>query len=73
LLDLLQVPEQTTVLSFDVAIRPYPDYVLGQDIVAWPAQGAITDRSVEKLAETDRGLIMFRKQLEDNIRLVEEG
>jgi 5,5'-dehydrodivanillate O-demethylase len=69
----VEIPEQTTVPSFEVPIRPYPDYVLGQDIVAWPSQGPITDRSVEKLAETDRGLIMFRKQLEDNIRLVEEG
>ncbi len=69
----VEIPEQTTVPSFEVPIRPYPDYVLGQDIVAWPAQGPIMDRSVEKLAETDRGLIMFRKQLEDNIRLVEAG
>jgi 5,5'-dehydrodivanillate O-demethylase oxygenase subunit len=69
----VEIPHQTTVASFEVPIRPYPDYVLGQDIVAWPSQGPIVDRSVEKLAETDRGLIMFRKQLEDNIRLVEEG
>ena len=69
----VEIPPQSVVPSFEVPIRPYPDYVLGQDIVAWPSQGPITDRSVEKLAETDRGLIMYRKMLEENIRAVEEG
>jgi len=69
----VDIPDQTTIPTFEVPVRDYPDYVLGQDIVAWPAQGEIVDRSMEKLAETDRGLIMFRKMLEDNMRLVEEG
>jgi 5,5'-dehydrodivanillate O-demethylase len=69
----VQIPDQTTIPTFEVPYRAFPDYVLGQDIVAWPAQGEIVDRSKEKLAETDRGLIMFRRQLEENMRKVEEG
>lgn len=67
------VPPQETIEQFDVPIEEYPEYVLGQDILAWPAQGVIVDRSQEKLAETDRGLIMFRRMLEEQIALVEEG
>ena len=69
----VEIPEQSTIPTFEVPMRDYPDYVLGQDIVTWPSQGAITDRSVEKLAETDRGLIMYRKMLEENIKIVEDG
>ena len=69
----VDIPDQTTIPTFEVPVRDYPDYVLGQDIVAWPAQGEIVDRSMEKLAETDRGLIMFRKMLEENVKTVEDG
>ena len=69
----VEVPEQATIPTFEVPIRDYPDFVLGQDIVAWPGQGEIADRSVERLAETDRGLIMFRKMLEEQIKIVEDG
>jgi 5,5'-dehydrodivanillate O-demethylase oxygenase subunit len=64
---------QETIEPFDVPIEEYPECVLGQDILAWPSQGPITDRSVEKLAETDRGLIMFRKMLDEQMTLVAEG
>lgn len=69
----VELPPQATIERFDVPIEDYPEYVLGQDVLAWPAQGEIVDRSLEKLAETDRGLIMFRKMLEENIRAVEAG
>jgi 5,5'-dehydrodivanillate O-demethylase len=67
------VPPQETIEQFDVPIEDYPEYVLGQDILAWPSQGEIVDRSKEKLAETDRGLIMFRRMLEEQVELVENG
>ncbi|HEX6510807.1 MAG TPA: aromatic ring-hydroxylating dioxygenase subunit alpha [Chloroflexota bacterium] len=44
-----------------------------QDPAAWISQGAIADRSQENLGRSDRGIIMFRKMLEDNIRVVESG
>jgi 5,5'-dehydrodivanillate O-demethylase oxygenase subunit len=45
----------------------------GQDMVMWYTQGEITDREEEHLGLSDKGVIMFRKQLEDNIRKVERG
>ena len=69
----VEVPPHETIPTFEVPIRDYPDWVLGQDIRAWPSQGEIADRTVEKLAETDRGLIMFRKMLQDQMKIVEDG
>ncbi len=69
----VEIPHQSTIPTFEVPYRDFPDYVLGQDIVAWPSQGEIMDRDMEKLAETDRGLIMFRKMLEENVKTVEDG
>jgi 5,5'-dehydrodivanillate O-demethylase oxygenase subunit len=49
------------------------DTVLGQDMMAWATQGAIADRTTERLATTDRGLILFRKLLQEQIEKVERG
>ena len=69
----VSVPPQDPVPSFKVPLRDLPDFVLGQDMLMWTAQGELVDRSVEKLAETDRGLILFRKMLEEQMRIVEDG
>ena len=44
-----------------------------QDPAAWITQGAIADRTGEHLGRSDKGIIMFRQMLEDNIRIVEDG
>jgi 5,5'-dehydrodivanillate O-demethylase len=44
-----------------------------QDTMAWETQGAIVDRSLEHLGATDRGIIMFRKMLDEQIARVERG
>jgi 5,5'-dehydrodivanillate O-demethylase len=44
-----------------------------QDLVAWFSQGAIQDRTTETLGRSDKGIIMFRQMLEDNIKAVEAG
>jgi 5,5'-dehydrodivanillate O-demethylase len=44
-----------------------------QDHMAWETQGPIADRAKEHLGETDRGVILFRKLLRDQIRAVENG
>jgi 5,5'-dehydrodivanillate O-demethylase len=49
------------------------DTVLGQDMLAWATQGAIADRTTERLGTTDRGVIMFRKLIEDQIAKVQRG
>ena len=55
-----------------------PQYVIldsnsAQDVAAWITQGAIADRTGEHLGRSDKGIIMFRQMLEDNIKIVEDG
>ncbi len=45
----------------------------GQDITAWITQGAIADRTKETLGRSDRGIIMFRQQLEDGLKAIASG
>jgi 5,5'-dehydrodivanillate O-demethylase len=49
------------------------DYTEGQDIMTWVTQGEIADRSVEKLAESDKGLILYRRLLQEQMEKVAEG
>lgn len=44
-----------------------------QDPAAWITQGAIADRTREHLGRSDKGIIVFRQMLEENIRIVEDG
>jgi 5,5'-dehydrodivanillate O-demethylase oxygenase subunit len=69
----VKAPEQDAVPTFEAPMEDLPDWVLGQDIIAWPLQGDIVDRSQERLAESDKGLIMFRKLLEEQMDVVEDG
>lgn len=53
------------------------DYALGtiaaQDTMAWETQGEIVDRSREHLGAGDRGIVMFRQMLLQQISIVEKG
>ncbi len=49
------------------------DYVAGQDQTAWIIQGPIMDRTTEHLGVSDVGLIMYRRLLEDQMKVVEDG
>jgi len=44
-----------------------------QDRVAQETQGAITDRTIEHLAESDRGIVMLRRRLREDIDAVATG
>ena len=69
----VRAPEQEFLPTFEAPIKDTPDYIGGQDMGVWADQGAVMDRSLEMLGETDRGLIMYRKMLDDQIRVVEDG
>ena len=56
--------ENGRLLSLDVP---------GQDQMTWVAQGPIVDRTNEHLAVADSGLIFFRKIMEENLRIIEDG
>ena len=49
------------------------DWVLGQDQAAWIMQGPISDRTTEALGVTDVGIILYRKMLEEQMQIVEDG
>jgi 5,5'-dehydrodivanillate O-demethylase len=49
------------------------DNFTSQDHMAWETQGPVADRAIEHLAEGDRGIIMFRKLLRDQIHAVQNG
>jgi len=49
------------------------DLVNHQDFVAWVTQGTNADRSREKLGESDKGIILYRKLLRDQMDIVADG
>jgi 5,5'-dehydrodivanillate O-demethylase len=44
-----------------------------QDHMAWETQGPMADRAKEHLGESDRGIILFRNLLRDQIRTLQSG
>ncbi|PYM11192.1 MAG: Rieske (2Fe-2S) protein [Candidatus Rokuibacteriota bacterium] len=49
------------------------DFVLGQDMMAWVTQGPIADRDLEKLGDSDQGVILFRRLLREQLAIAEAG
>jgi 5,5'-dehydrodivanillate O-demethylase len=47
--------------------------VLQQDMMAWVTQGTIADRTVEHLGSSDRGVILYRKVIDEMISRVADG
>ncbi len=47
--------------------------VQAQDHMAWETQGPIADRSVERLATSDRGIVMLRQMVRREIEKVQMG
>jgi len=74
----LDVPQQDRVPYAEVPLQDEHgnyilDYVLGQDMVVWYAQGDITDRTQEHLTAADACLIYYRKLLREQIDVVQRG
>ena len=49
------------------------DYAAGQDLVMWATQGDIAQRWTETLGRSDKGVILFRRLLQENLAKVERG
>jgi 5,5'-dehydrodivanillate O-demethylase oxygenase subunit len=47
--------------------------VNGQDMMAWLTQGPISDRTTERLGTSDKGVILYRSVLLEQIEKVERG
>ncbi len=72
------LPAQPVVPSYEVPLRDAQgnwilDFADGQDIAAWAGQGPIADRTKEHLGASDRGVVMFRQMLRDQLDRVEAG
>jgi 5,5'-dehydrodivanillate O-demethylase len=59
------------------AIHPFTrfrmDEVQAQDHMAWETQGPISDRTCERLATADRGIVMLREMMKREIEKVQRG
>jgi 5,5'-dehydrodivanillate O-demethylase oxygenase subunit len=53
--------------------RLITETIPGQDMMAWVSPGPVSPRHLENLGRSDRGILMYRKMLEDNIARVEQG
>jgi len=62
-----------TVPLYEPNGRLIADLVNHQDFVAWVTQGTNADRSKEKLGESDKGVILYRKLLRDQAEIVADG
>ncbi len=60
---------------FDEEGRFIVDYTFNQDYMAWVSQGPapIAERNREKLGESDKGIILFRRMLRDQIKVMQSG
>jgi len=72
------VPTQDVVPYREVPLKDdkgnwIVDLVFNQDYTAWVTQGPIARRDLEKLGESDTGIIMFRKMLRRQMDIVEDG
>jgi 5,5'-dehydrodivanillate O-demethylase len=54
-------------------VRYTMDNVQPQDHMAWETQGPIANRSIERLATSDRGIVMYREMLRREIEKVQRG
>jgi 5,5'-dehydrodivanillate O-demethylase len=59
------------------ALHPFTKYTMhetqAQDHMAWETQGPIADRTRERLATTDRGVIMLREIMKREMARVQQG
>ena len=74
----IDAPVQETVPQFDVPLfnedgTCNTSYTLGQDMTAWATQGPVARRDLEKLGQSDVGIILYRKLLAEQIAAAERG
>jgi 5,5'-dehydrodivanillate O-demethylase len=61
-------------LPMDIPMTKYDTSIVGaQDSMAWETQGPITDRTREHLGHADKGIVMFRRMLREQIEVVQKG
>jgi hypothetical protein len=74
----MEAPKQEIVPSRIVPLYDSKGFLISdiqrnQDFMVWITQGKIAHRELEKLGESDRGIIMFRKMLMNQLEIVRDG
>ncbi len=74
----VEVPKQDPVPHYYVDLKDAEDrfvvsVTFNQDYMAWITQGPIARRELEKLGESDRGIILYRTLLKEQMRLAADG
>ena len=74
----VQAPKQEDIPHYefpltDKAGRNITDFTIGQDMMAWSTQGPVAERHLEKLAESDKGIIIYRRLLKEQMGIVQDG
>ncbi|MEK7214612.1 MAG: aromatic ring-hydroxylating dioxygenase subunit alpha, partial [Chloroflexota bacterium] len=49
------------------------EFTFNQDYMAWAQQGPIAERNREKLGESDKGIILFRRLIREQIKALQDG
>lgn len=69
----IRVPAWRHHLPFDENGKILADAIVLQDEMAWAEQGPITDRTTEHLVTSDKGILLYRKLLNENMDRVARG
>jgi 5,5'-dehydrodivanillate O-demethylase len=74
----VEVAKQEQIPSYEVIWQDEKgdfllDFVDGQDIMSWVTQGAICDRTKEILATSDKGIILYRRLLFEQLARIKQG
>jgi 5,5'-dehydrodivanillate O-demethylase len=73
-----EVPKQEGIPLHEVPLydkegKLITDTIPNQDYMVWMTQGPIADRTKERLAESDKGVILYRRLLKEQMAIVEDG
>jgi 5,5'-dehydrodivanillate O-demethylase oxygenase subunit len=68
-----RIPYWHGAISDPATGRLITSHVMNQDFIAWTGQGAIADRTREHLGESDRGVILMRRRILEEAKVVTGG
>src|SRR5581483_6327873 len=67
------VPVVHEPVEYDELGRVFADVIVKQDEMAWIGQGPISDRTAEHLTTGDKGILLYRKVILENLEKVARG
>ncbi len=76
--DGVKVPKQDVIPLFEIPLKDESgEYIFDvagvRDMVLWVSQGDLLDRTREHLSDGDRGLELYRRMLQQQVAIVEDG